>query len=54
MPKLHRHGASFEVQLLGLPASTAGGAGSIPGGELRSHMLCDMAKKFKKTQNNNK
>ena len=47
MPKLHRHGTSFAVQGLRLPAVTAGGAGSIPGGELRSHMLYDMAKKLK-------
>ena len=41
--EVHQHGRSgisLMVQWLGLHASTIGGLGSIPGWELRSHMLC--------------
>ena len=41
-------GNSLEVQWLGLHASTAGATGSIPVRELRSRMLCGMAKKKEK------
>ena len=41
---------SLAVQWLRLLASTAGGAGSVPGGRTRSHMLGSVAKKKKKTQ----
>ena len=41
-------GISLVVQCLRLRASTAGGGGSIPGGELRSHMQNGVAKKKKK------
>ena len=37
-------GTALVVHWLGLRASTAGDAGSIPGREFRSHMLCSMAK----------
>ena len=39
---------SLAVQWLRLLASTAGGAGSVPGGRTRSHMLGSVAKKKKK------
>ena len=41
-------GTSLAVQWLTLHASIAGGTGSIPARELRSCILCGMAKKEKK------
>ena len=40
-------GTSLLFQWLRLHAPTAGGLGSIPVRELRSHMLCGAAKKIK-------
>ena len=41
-------GASLVVQWIRLHASTASGADSIPGGRVKSHMLCGISRKRKK------
>ena len=41
-------GASLVVQWLRLHASTSSGMDSIPGGRVKSHMLCGISKKRKK------
>ena len=40
-------GTILAVQWLRLHASNTGGAGSVPGQETRSHMLCDTTKERK-------
>ena len=42
---------SLVAQWLRLWASNAGGLGSIPGRVASSHMLCSVAKRFKKRKN---
>ena len=47
-----RIGTSLALQRLRLCASNAVGVGSIAGGELGSHMPCDVAKKTQKKNKN--